>query len=155
MQSTTDRRQMILEYLIMNFLKENGFETEKFINIEDIDRITVSKYYETEEPETITIEMAGFSEVVKTTAESMTQTADFTDISDIQTIIDNSYPQCISYDYWYRESPYDDSSYDITVYFKPDSEYYEEYSSVADFNFLKDQIPDFVLEKLPREAPLE
>ena len=139
----------------MNFLKENGFETEKFINIEDIDRITVSKYYETEEPETITTEMAGFSEVVKTTAESMTQTADFTDISDIQTIIDNSYPQCISYDYWYRESPYDDSSYDITVYFKPDSEYYEEYSSVADFNFLKDQIPDFVLEKLPREAPLE
>ena len=139
----------------MNFLKENGFETEKFINIEDIDRITVSKYYETEEPETITTEMAGFSEVVKTTAESMTQTADFTDISDIQTIIDNSYPQCINYDYWYRESPYDDSSYRITVYFKPDSEYYEEYSSVADFNFLKDQIPDFVLEKLPREEPLK
>lgn len=139
----------------MEYLKENGFETEKFINIEDIDRITVRKYYETEEPETITTEMAGFSEVVKTTAESMTQTADFTDISDIQTIIDNSYPQCLNYDYWYRESPYDDSSYDITVYFKPDSEYYEEYSSVADFNFLKDQIPDFVLEKLPREAPLE
>lgn len=139
----------------MYFLKENGFETEKFINIEDIDRITVSKYYETEEPETITTEMAGFSEVVKTTAESMTQTADFTDISDIQTIIDNSYPQCISYDYWYMENPYDDYNYDITVYFKPDSEYYEEYSSVADFNFLKDQIPDFVLEKLPREAPLE
>ncbi|MBO4987505.1 MAG: hypothetical protein J6C63_01510 [Lachnospiraceae bacterium] len=139
----------------LSYLKENGFETEEFINIEDIDRITVSKYYETEEPETITTEMAGFSEVVKTTAESMTQTADFTDISDIQTIIDNSYPQCLNYDYWYKESVYDDSSYDITVYFKPDSEYYEKYSSVADFNFLKDQIPDFVLEKLPREAPLE
>lgn len=139
----------------LSYLKENGFETEEFINIEDIDRITVSKYYETEEPETITTEMACFSEVVKTTAESMTQTADFTDISDIQTIIDNSYPQCLNYDYWYKESVYDDSSYDITVYFKPDSEYYEKYSSVADFNFLKDQIPDFVLEKLPREAPLE
>ena len=139
----------------MEYLKENGFETEKFINIEDIDRITVSKYYETEEPETITTGIAGFSEMVKAAAESMTQTADFTDISDIQTIIDSSYPQCLSCDYWYMENPYDDYNYDITVYFKPDSEYYEEYSSVADFNFLKDQIPDFVLEKLPREAPLE
>ena len=53
------------------------------------------------------------------------------------------------------ENPYDDYNYDITVYFKQDSEYYEEYSSVADFNFLKNQIPDFVLDKLPREAPLE
>ena len=139
----------------MEYLKENGFETEKFINVEDIDRITVCKYYETEEPETITTEMAGFSEVVKATVESVTQTADFTDISDIQTIIDNSYPQCLNYDYWYMEYPYDDYNYDITVYFKQDSEYYEEYSSVADFSFLKDQIPDFVLEKLPREAPLE
>ena len=139
----------------MEYLKENGFETEKFINIEDIDRITVSKYYEKEEPETITTEMAGYAEAVTVMAESETCTADFTDMYDIQTIIDSSYPQCLSYDYWYRESPYDDSSYDITVYFKPDSEYYEEYSSVADFNFLKDQIPDFVLEKLPREAPLE
>lgn len=139
----------------MEYLKENGFETEKFINIEDIDRITVSKYYEKEEPETITTEMAGYAEAVTVMTESETCTADFTDMSDIQTIIDNSYPHCLNYDYWYRESPYDDSSYDITVYFKPDSEYYEEYSSVADFNFLKDQIPDFVLEKLPREAPLE
>lgn len=139
----------------MEFLKENGFETEKFINIEDIDRITVHKYYETEETETITTEMAGFAEAVTVAAESKTCSVDFTDISDIQTIIDNSYPQCLNYDYWYKESVYDDSSYDITVYFKPDSEYYEEYSSVADFNFLKDQIPDFVLEKLPREAPLE
>ena len=140
----------------MEYLKENGFETEKFINIEDIDRITVRKYYETEEPETITTEMAGFAEAVMVAPEStMTCTADFTDMSDIQTIIDNSYPECLSFDYWYRESPYDDYNYGITVYFKPDSEYYEEYSSVADFNFLKDQIPDFVLEKLPREAPLE
>lgn len=140
----------------MEYLKENGFETEKFINIEDIDRITVSKYYETEEPETVTTEGAGFAEAVIVASEStMTCTADFTDISDIQTIIDSSYPQCLNYDYWYRESPYDDSSYDITVYFKQDSEYYEEYSSVANFYFLKDQIPDFVLEKLPREAPLE
>lgn len=139
----------------LSYLKENGFETEKFINIEDIDRITVHKYYETEETEAITTEMAGFAEAVTVVAESKTCSADFTDISDIQTIIDNSYPLCLNYDYWYRESPYDDSSYDITVYFKPDSEYYEEYSSVADFNFLKDQIPDFVLEKLPREAPLE
>ena len=139
----------------LSYLKENGFETEEFINIEDIDRITVHKYYETEETETITTEMAGFAESVTVVAESKTCSADFTDISDIQTIIDNSYPQCLNYDYWYKESVYDDSSYDIAVYFKPDSEYYEKYSSVADFNFLKDQIPDFVLEKLPREAPLE
>lgn len=139
----------------LSYLKENGFETEKFINIEDIDRITVHKYYETEEPETVTNEMAGFEEAVTVRAESETRTADFIDMSDIQTIIDNSYPECLDYDYWYRESPYDDYNYGITVYFKPDSEYYEEYSSVADFNFLKDQIPDFVLEKLPREAPLE
>ena len=148
-------KKKLLFILCMEYLKENGFETEKFINIEDIDRITVSKYYEKEEPETITTEMAGYAEAVTVMAESETCTADFTDMYDIQTIIDSSYPQCLSYDYWYRESPYDDSSYDITVYFKPDSEYYEEYSSVADFNFLKDQIPDFVLGKLPREAPLE
>lgn len=139
----------------MKYLKENGFETEKFINVEDIDRITVRKYYETEEPETVTTEMAGFAEAVTVMPETMTCTADFTDRADIQTIIDNAYPECLSYDYWYRESPYDDYNYGITVYFKPDSEYYDEYGSVGDFNFLKDQIPDFVLEKLPREAPLE
>ncbi len=138
----------------MEYLKENGFETEKFINIEDIDRITVRKYYETEEPDTITTEMAGFAEAV-TVAPAMTCTADFTDRADIQAIIDSAYPQGLNWDYWYRESPFDDSSYGITVYFKADSEYYEEYGSVGDFNFLKDQIPDFVLEKLPREAPLE
>lgn len=159
-QVSYDRNVRLLVYPsytnCMEYLKENGFETEKFINVEDIDRITVSKYYETEEPETLTTEMAGFAEAVIVAHESnMTLTADFTDISDIQTIIDNSYPQCLSYDYWYRGSIYDDSSYNITVYFKPGSEYYEEYSSVADFNFLKDQIPDFVLEKLPREAPQE
>jgi len=139
----------------LSYLKENGFETEKFINIEDIDRITVHKYYETEESETITTGMAGFAETVMVSAESTVRSADFTDVSDIQEIIDNSYPRCINYDYWYKESPYDDGNYDIIVYFKPDSEYYEEYSSVADFGFLKEQIPDFVLEKLPREAPLE
>ncbi len=139
----------------MNYLKENGFETEKYINIEDIDRITVRKYYETETPEKEVIETNGYYETVAVSAESKTCTADFTDREEIQAIIDSAYPGSLDWEYWYRESPYDDSSYGISVYFKPDSEYYEEYGSVGDLNFLKDQIPDFVLEKLPREAPLE
>jgi len=139
----------------MNYLKENGFETQEYVNIDDIDRITINKYYEYQNPEITTDELNGYTETVKVAAEAKNVTADFTDRADIEAIIDNSYPESLDWDYWYRESPYDDSSYDIMVYFKPDSEYYEEYGSVGGFNFLKDRIPKFVLEKLPKEAPLK
>lgn len=137
----------------MNYLKENGFETEEYVNIDDIDRITINKYYELKDSEITSEEFKGYSETVAVAVEAKTMTADFTDRADIQAIIDNAYPESLDWDFWYQESPYDDSSYGITVYFKADSEYYEEYGSVGNFNFLKDRIPDFVLEKLPKEAP--
>ena len=139
----------------MDYLNENGFETEEYVNIEDIDRITVNKYYETKDREITTEEYNGFTEAVEVAIEAKTCTADFTDKDDIQAIIDSAYPGSLDWDYWYRESPYENMEYGIMVYFKMDSEYYSEYGSVCDFNFLKDQIPDFVLEKLPLEAPLE
>lgn len=139
----------------MDYLKANGFETEEYVNIEEIDRITISKFYTAKNPKIKEEDLNGFSEAVETAVEAKTCTVDFTDRDDIQAIIESAYPESLDWDYWYMGSPYEDTEYGITVYFKTDSEYYEEYGAVGNFNFLKDQVPDFVSEKLPREMPME
>lgn len=135
------------------YLKENGFETEEYIDMANVDRIVVSRYYETEETNILEETTIGFEEAVAVETTGETFTADYVDSRKIAEIIDNAYPLSLEWEYWYHESPYDDTEYHISVYFKEGTDYFEEYGSVSDFYFLKDQIPDFVLEDLPKEAP--
>ena len=134
------------------FLKENGFNTDEFVVLEDIDRIQISKYYDTEEKNVMTETVAGFAEEVAIEMEGKTCTADYVNTAEIKEIIDNAYPTSLEWEYWYHESPYDEANHRITVYFKEGTDAFEDYGSVADFYFLKGQVPDFVLEDLPKDA---
>lgn len=139
----------------VSYLQENGFETEAYIDTENVDRIVVSRYYETGEETILEDTAIGFSKAVATQVEGETVTADYVDRQKIEEIADSIYPYSMDYEYWYQECPYEDTEYHVLVYFKEGSEYFEEYGSVADFYFLKDKMPGFVLEDLPKDAPPE
>ncbi|MBQ8039909.1 MAG: hypothetical protein IJ274_08595, partial [Lachnospiraceae bacterium] len=133
------------------FLNENGFSTDEFVAMEDIDRIQISKYYDAEE-NVLTESIAGFEETVVVEMEGETFTADYVNATEIEDIINRAYPISLEWEYWYHESPFDEGEHRITVYFREGTEAFEEYGSVADFYFLKDQVPDYVLEDLPRDT---
>jgi len=136
----------------VTFLNENGFNTDEFVPIEDIDRIQISKYYETEEKNVMTETAVGFGEAVAVEVEGKTCTADYVNATEIEGIINNAYPTSLEWEYWYHESPYDEADHRITVYFKEGTNAFEDYGSVADFYFLKDRVPDYVLEDLPKDV---
>ena len=138
----------------VGWLEANGFETEDYIDVEKVDRIVVSRYYETGE-ETLLEEHTtiGFSEVVATYADGETVTADYVDRQKIEEIAEVIYPCGMEYEYWYQKHPYEELDYRVMVYFKEGTDYFDEYGSVADFYFLNDMMPDFVLEDLPLDAP--
>ena len=135
----------------VSYLKDNGFETEKYVDTDSIDRIVIYKYYELDEKNVMEETTAGFAEEVAVEIEGRTVSADYVDPQKVIEITDSIYPQNLEWDHWYRESPYDDTDYQVSLYFKEDTASFAEYGSVADFYFLKDQIPEFVLEDLPRE----
>ena len=138
------------------FLNENGFETEKYVSMEDIDYIQVTKYYQTEEEVTSIETKVGFAEAVTVEAEAEeTRRVEYVDAQEIADIMDHAYPVSLSWEYWYNEVPFDEGNYNVTVYFKEESKAFEEYGYVADFYLLKDQVPDFVLEDLPRDKAPE
>ena len=137
----------------ISWLKANGFETEDYIDVEKVDRIVVSRYYETGEETVIEDTSVGFSEVVYTKEDGESFTTDYVDRQKIEEIAEVICPCSMDYEYWYQECPYEDLDYRVTVYFKEGSEYFDEYGSAADFYFLNDKMPDFVLEDLPKDAP--
>ena len=133
-------------------MEKNGFETKQYVASEDIARIQISKFYDTEE-ETISVETTvGFSEVVATSSEGQTCLEEYVDANEIEEIMKHAYPASLPWEYWYRESPFDEANHSITVYFKEGTKMAEEYSYVADFYFLKDEVPSFVLEDLPKDT---
>lgn len=137
----------------VTWLEANGFETECYIDVEKVDRIVVSRYYETGEETIIEDTSVGFSEVVHTKEDGESFTTDYVDRQKIEEITEVICPCGMDYVYWYQECPYEDLDYRVTVYFKEGSEYFDEYGSAADFYFLNDKMPDFVLEDLPLDAP--
>ncbi len=134
------------------FLQENGYETEQYVSMEDIDYIQIHKYYQTEEENISTETMAGFAEVVTVAKEEEMYSAEYVDAQEIADIMNHAYPTSLSWEYWYHEAPFDEGNYNITVYFKEGSKTFGEYGYVADFCFLKDEVPSFVLEDLPRDT---
>lgn len=137
------------------FLQENGYKIEKYVALEDIDHIQIQKYYETEE-ENISIETeVGFAETVAIATEGESCYVEYVDAQEIAEIMNHAYPMSLSWEYWYQESPYDEGDHVITVYFKEESKTFEENGYAADFYFLKDEVPSFVLEDLPRDAAPE
>ena len=99
----------------------------------------------------MTESVAGFEEAVAVEVEGKTCTADYVNIAEIEEIINNAYPISLDWEYWYQESPFDEADHCITVYFKEGTNAFEDYGSVADFCFLKDRVPDYVLEDLPKD----
>lgn len=156
MQLSYGRRITMPVYLSyvnsMAFFNENGFKTGEYVDIEEIDRIQINRYYETEEKNVITETVAGFSEEVAIEVSGKTCRADYVDREEIEEIINNAFPTGLDWEYWYHESPFDEADHNITVYFKEGTDSFEDYGSVADFYFLKNQVPDFVLEDLPRDT---
>ncbi len=135
----------------VTYLKNNGFETEKYVDTDIIDRIVIYKHYDSEEKMLLEDTTVFAESAVAYEVDRFTKSSDYVDAAKIAEIVDNSCPDGLEYDYWYQEYPYDDANYQIAVYFKEDSSAFDEYGSVGNFYFLKDQVPQFVLEDLPKE----
>lgn len=139
----------------VDFLQRNEFETDQYVPLEDIAHIQISKFYEIEEEEVSMEATVGFSEVVAVSKEGEDYWKEYVDADKIEEIMKHAYPSTLSWEYWYQESPFDEAAHCITVYFKEGTELVDEYGYVVDFYFLKDQVPDFVLEDLPRDTAPE
>lgn len=131
------------------YLKQNGFVTDALISTENIEKITVSRDYPTEDGETVYYD-AGYYEKAVAVAEmeSFTETVTYSEQNDMTEILKNSHSEMLGYENWYTEYPYEEV-YRVRVYLKPDSLYYDEYNEYVHYYFLKDQVPDFVKTDFP------
>lgn len=139
----------------VKYLENNGFETKKHVTAEDIERIIVTRYPETEEQsdvyyEEYTYSYSGYkaTEVVEE-VNSVTET--YSDPAQIQEITDYMYPNCLGYEWWYMDEALEDR-YELEVFFKEDTPGYAGYGYVTYFNFLKGQVPAFVEANLAEET---
>lgn len=70
--------------------------------------------------------------------------AEYTNLEEIEEIVNCVYPDEIVYSYnWNGRKSYD-KDYEVIIYFKADSELNREYGSYAYYYFLEEEIPDFV-----------
>ena len=140
----------------VNYLKENGFETEEFVPAEDIEKITVIRYYETEDEEDVYYYEDYdyyYAETVAVEEEQINSASQtYTEQNRIQEILDTSYPTSMDWEYWYTSYPFEEQYY-IKVFFKEDTPGYTDYGYEADFYFRKDQIPEFIKQDIPVVMP--
>lgn len=136
----------------VKYLEDNGFETKKYVSIEDIDRVTVTRYPENEEQSVVYYDEYTYTYYDESVAvkevNSVMET--YSDPTQLQEIMDNAYPGCLNYEWWYMGEPTEEF-YEIRVFFKDDTPGYEEYGYSTYFNFLKGQIPAFVETDLAEE----
>lgn len=133
----------------INYLEENGFETKEYLPLKDIEKICITKYYNTEEEDVTYYEEYSYSYgnykemTVASVEENVSTTENYSDPAQIEEIMQCSYPQCLTWDWWYMDDPVEEE-YSIRVYLKEDTWGYDEYEYGADFYFLKGRIPEFV-----------
>ena len=138
----------------VKYLEENSFETEKYVSVEDIDRVTVTRYPQTEEQDKVYYEEYTYSSsiygeyAVAEEVNSIMET--YSDPAQMQEIMDHAYPGCLSYEWWYMEEPMEEH-YEIRVFFKEDTPGYEEYGYSTYFDFFKGRVPAFVEADLAEE----
>ena len=140
----------------IQYLKENGFETEAYISAENVEKIVVTRDYPTENEE-----IDFYDETTYESTPGVYFTADYEKAQEVESkassyseralldaILASAYPGSMDWEYWYQGNPIEEN-YRISVFFKENTPCFEEYGSVADFYFLKDSLPDFVKADLP------
>ena len=136
----------------IRYLEENGFETKEYVSVDDIEKINVIRYNESEGTETY-YEEYGYGYYEKTVEENVSTsvTTSYNEPEKIQQIIDASYPGCLDYESWYISEPFEEY-YTIRVFFKEDTQGYDNYGYELDFAFLKGEVPEFVTQDLLAEV---
>lgn len=138
----------------VKYLKDNGFKIERYIPLEDIERIYVSRNVEQEKQDEMYYEEYTYSSTIYgeyAVAEELQMTSEvYSDPVQIQEILENAYPGFLNYEWWYIRNPMEEE-YEIRVYFKEGTSVYEERGYSVYFNFLKGQVPAFVAADLAEE----
>lgn len=150
------------------YLQEKGYYMEYYVNPEDIERIQIVNYNseiaqklkEEREQQAETTEVMDSGELLHAQAyvtkevavvggyDSDTQVdtreyATYEDTEEIEKIAEVIYPGGWIYNGWHMAQERDED-YTVTVYFKPDSNMFQNYGGTADYCFLAEQVPDFV-----------
>lgn len=143
------------------WLKEHGYYMNGQLNVEDVARVQVINHNSAqrerlaEKQGTVSgaaadindayltydaeIDIYGDNEALDTRVY-----AEYTNLEEIEEIVNCVYPDEIVYSYnWNGRKSYD-KDYEVIVYFKADSELNREYGSYAYYYFLEEEIPDFV-----------
>ena len=141
----------------IKYLEENGFETKEYIPLEDVEKITITRYYD--EEDRIYYEEYGYDsyyyeETVAVAEELTSASTTYTDVAQIQEILDNSYPENLGWENWYTEYPLEEN-YRVCVFFKEDTQGYVDYGYEGSLDFIKDQIPEFVKQDIPEQPVRE
>lgn len=141
----------------IKYLEENGFETKEYIPLEDVEKITITRYYD--EEDRIYYEEYGYDsyyyeETVAVAEELTSASTTYTDVAQIQEILDNSYPENLGWENWYTEYPLEEE-YRVCVFFKEDTQGYVDYGYEASLDFIKGQIPEFVKQDIPDQPVRE
>ena len=138
----------------IKYLEENGFDTKDYIPIEDVDRIAITRYYDEEKTEYYTeygYDYYYYEEAVSVVEEEISSASQtYSDEVQMKEILDHSYPDSLSWERWYMENPVDDD-YRVSIYFKENTQGYEDYGYEGHVHFLKGQIPEFVKQDLPEK----
>ncbi len=140
----------------IKYLEENGFETKDYIPLEDVEKITITRYYD--EEDRIYYEEYGYDsyyyeETVAVAEELTSASTTYTDVSQLQEILDNSYPENLGWELWYTDYPLEED-YRVRVFFKEDTQGYIDYGYEGSLDFIKGQIPEFVKQDLPDKTAL-
>ncbi len=153
----------------ISYLKEKGYYMGKFVNPADVERIQITNYNSeiamqleekmAEDESVIGVMDPGELLYAQAHAERVEVEKDYKTAMEIDTrmyatyeeeaqiaeISEVIYPSGWIYDNWHMNKAVADD-YSVTVYFKPDSEMFQNYGGTAEYCFLADQVPDFVEE---------
>lgn len=135
----------------IRYLEENGFETKQYIDPDDVEKIVVTRWFDSEEKDVVYEEtytsvsdMYGYGvSYEEATVTDSSVSVSYHEQEQIRKILDNVYPSGLEWDAWYHESPVE-GAYRVEVFFTEDSELYMDGVYSTDTDFLKDQVPDFI-----------
>ena len=137
----------------IKYLEENGFETKEYIPVEDVEKITITRYYDEEDKiyyEEYGYDSYYYEETVAVAEEMTSASATYTDVSQMQEILAHSYPENLGWELWYMDYPLEEE-YRVRVFFKEDTQGYVDYGYEGSLDFIKGQIPEFVKQDLPEK----
>lgn len=147
----------------IDYLKEHGYYMDTQVNLEDIAKIQIVNYNSeiaqelqeertatagaagivTDDPATL-LELGASGKYVDTDIDTRVY-ADYVEEDQLKEIAECIYPYDMIIDDWDRGKKLD-RDYEVTIYFKTDSEMTKNFGTNAWYGFLEGQVPDFVKE---------